>query len=1164
MKTNLSGAYGYAATQKYTEETDNRLEFHYYEEFAELVYATCLLFKEEAGIDLTAVTLQNEPLFHEPYGSGILDPEHFRKLTEVVGARLEAEGLSTKVAGPEHVFVGQGHSIPTYMDSIIAHDDADKYTMAFAYHGYDLLGTVSETPDKSFFDACKAKIVEAAYPKEFWMTEGGSIYEHSKDHSFVGTYKGVMANVTGLVGTLEYGDVSLFSYLPWEGNFFDGTARNQNFYATKQVVKHIRPGAVRVSTSIPTLNLRGTSFKTDSNLVSVIICRDAGTALTLDGDTLPDFFRVYQTTEVKQHEYLGLMMKDEILSLPRQSITTLVGKWNDQLPPTIDPIENQSVEVTAGPTTISLTGLSDGDGMTQGLTVSASSNKQFILPDPVVTYNYPENTATLAYDPTGDGLGTVTITVTVIDGGDPKSSVSEEFDIVVTGVNNAPTVDPVGDVNINEDAGQQTITVTGISDGDDGTQGIASIAVTGADPAVISSPQVNYTQGESTATITFNTLADANGNMTLDLMIRDNGGTSGGGVDTVKTSFAVNVAAVNDAPVIDPILIQNAVPDVQKTVNLSGIDDGDPELDQSITITATSLDPAKIPNPVTVNYTGGTDGSVSFTPATGSSGLCSIELTLNDGGGTSNGGVEITLDTFDVNITATADNNPTIDPISDITIPEDTTTVTIDMEGIGDGDAGTQAISVTAESDNSTLVDPEVTYTSNESTGSISFTPSADANGTAEITVTVEDEGGWQTLEVFTVTVLAVNDAPTIDLIADPPAIEMNSGEQTVALTGISDGDAETPQSLNITASSDNTVLIPGVINVSYISGPTGILSYTPANGEAGTASITVMVKDDGGTSNGGIDSNKVTFTVDVIDNNPPTIDPIADISIMEDDSEQTVNLSGIDDGNSGIQTLTVTATSNNQALIPNPAVNYTQGSATGTLTFTPVEDMNGTANIVVRVKDNGMDVTETFSVNVTAINDAPTIDPIDDYELSALLKDIIPKTITGITDGDPEEQSLSVTASSSNESFVSTSIEYTDGSSTGTLILEFDTTVTSGLAIITVTVKDDGGTENGGVDQVEETFTISFGNLIQLAQVNSLLAVYPNPVNDRVYVEMNDDDEFIIRISMYNMVGATILDKSINNISATSLDVSGITNGVYMLKVVTDKEVYIVKLIKE
>ena len=87
-----------------------------------------------------------------------------------------------------------------------------------------------------------------------------------------------------------------------------------------------------------------------------------------------------------------------------------------------------------------------------------------------------------------------------------------------------------------------------------------------------------------------------------------------------------------------------------------------------------------------------------------------------------------------------------------------------------------------------------------------------------------------------------------------------------------------------------------------------------------------------------------------------PTLDAIADVTIDEDATEQTVNLSGITAGSGESQPLRVTATSSSTGLIPNPSVTYTTANATGSIAFTPVSDASGTATITVTVEDGGLD----------------------------------------------------------------------------------------------------------------------------------------------------------------------------------------------------------------
>jgi hypothetical protein len=330
-----------------------------------------------------------------------------------------------------------------------------------------------------------------------------------------------------------------------------------------------------------------------------------------------------------------------------------------------------------------------------------------------------------------------------------------------------------------------------------------------------------------------------------------------------------------------------------------------------------------------------------------------------------------------------------------------------------------------------------------------------------------------------------VNLPPTIDAISDPAPILPNSPQQTINLSGISAGAGET-ESLTVTATSDDTALIPNP-TVNYASpNATGTLSYMPVAGAQGTATITVTVHDDGGTANGGVDTTKVSFKVRVAPpNQPPTIDPINDPSaVLEDSTTPTVvQLSGITGGAGENENLTVSAASSNTELVANPTVAYTSPNARGTLSFVPIAGAFGSATITVTVRDDGgtanggVDTTtRTFHVTVTQVNDAPTIDAIPDPP--PILLNSPPQTVnlTGITAGLNETQNLTVSAASNNTALIGNpTVIYTSPNSTAMLTYT-PVAGAKGTATITVTVHDDGGTANGGVDTTTRTFTVHVG----------------------------------------------------------------------------------------
>ena len=376
-----------------------------------------------------------------------------------------------------------------------------------------------------------------------------------------------------------------------------------------------------------------------------------------------------------------------------------------------------------------------------------------------------------------------------------------------------------------------------------------------------------------------------------------------------------------------------------------------------------------------------------------------------------------------------------------------------------------------------------VNYSSDNATGSITFQPVANTGGQTTITLTVFDAGldgnlatsadNGFTSTSFNVTINDTNAVPTINSISDVTTVE-DGATQQILLSGITAGPNET-QPLQITTSSNNTALIADPL-VTYISDQTtGSLTFTPLPNQSGNATITVQVTDGGLDGNLGTTHDNASKSTDfqitvTAVNDDPTIDALADVSISEDAPLQTVALSGISAGGGESQPIAVTVLSNNTDLIGQPILSYASPDSTGTVEFRPEANLSGTATITVRVTDGGLDAnlsttddnavtTESFDVEVTAINDLPTIDPVADVSVP---EDSATFTVglTGITAGLAETQPLAVTIENDNAKlFSSVTLDYLSDESTGTIHLT-PTTEASGTATFTVTVTD-GGLDN-------------------------------------------------------------------------------------------------------
>jgi len=648
-------------------------------------------------------------------------------------------------------------------------------------------------------------------------------------------------------------------------------------------------------------------------------------------------------------------------------------------PPTLDPIADLAINENAGGQNLNVTGIASGNpGQNQTLTVTAASSNPTLIPAPAINYTSPNTTGTLTFAPALNAYGTATITVTVNNGGASNNIVTQTFAVTVNPVNQLPTLAAIANLAINENAGGQNLNLTGIASGNPGQNQTLSITAASSNPTLIPTPTLNYTSPNSTGTLTFAPALNAYGTATITVTV-NNGGTSN---NIVTQTFAVTVNPVNQLPTLAAIanlaINENAG---GQNLNLTGIASGNPGQNQTLTVTTASSNPALIPTPA-VNYTSpNSTATLTFAPALNAYGTATITVTVNNGGASNN----IVNQTFCVTVNP-VNQLPTLAAIANLAINENASGQNLNLTGIASGNPSqNQTLSITAASSNPTLIPtPTLNYTSPNTTGTLTFAPALNAYGTATLTVTVNNGGTSNNIatQTFTVTVNPVNQLPTLAAIANL-AIKENAGCQNLNLTGITSGNPGQNQTLTVTAASSNPTLIPAPAVKYTTPSATGTLSLTPATNAYGTATITVTA------NNGGASNNIVTQTFSVTVNpvnQLPTLAAIANLSIKENVSSQTVNLTGIASGNPGQnQTLAVTAASSNPTLIPTPAVKYTSPNATGTLTLAPVHNGTGTATITVTVNNGGASnniVTRTFAVTVQS--SAKSVQPMSPTESQA------------------------------------------------------------------------------------------------------------------------------------------------------------------------------------
>jgi len=196
--------------------------------------------------------------------------------------------------------------------------------------------------------------------------------------------------------------------------------------------------------------------------------------------------------------------------------------------------------------------------------------------------------------------------------------------------------------------------------------------------------------------------------------------------------------------------------------------------------------------------------------------------------------------------------------------------------------------SITISSANQTLVpnDPShLRVTDAGTTELITINPAAHRTGTAEVVLTINRSGSSQTRTIH-VTVEQVNDAPTF-IRGVNQNIDEDSGAQSIFnwATDISAGAAdESGQTLSFQVTGNTN---PGLFTVAPSVSSAGTLTYSPVPETSGVALITIVLKDNGGTANGGRDTSAAqvfSITVNAVNDAPVNTIPLNQ-SVIENGS---------------------------------------------------------------------------------------------------------------------------------------------------------------------------------------------------------------------------------------------------------------------------------------
>ena len=473
-------------------------------------------------------------------------------------------------------------------------------------------------------------------------------------------------------------------------------------------------------------------------------------------------------------------------------LVTVTDPQQQNNPPNIVPIPSQTI--TQGANVSIPVSTSDPDGNPVTITVVSAT------PSIATATKISDQTINLA----GVSAGTTTITLTASDG---TLTSTYAFAVVVNPAqqqNNPPSIGAVPGQSV--EVGEQKDIVLSISDPDGHSTDFTFTVSTGA----VSATKINVN------TLRITGVSAGSANVTVTATDSPPSGTP----LSTNTVFSVTVTDP-PAPNQNPTLaaISNQTIDVGDTINID-LTMSDPDGD-SLTFSSTSSDPTKA-------TTGQIDAdTLSVTGV--SAGSATITVNVGDGNGGS------ASRTFDVTVNpATVPNQPPVlDPFSLQTIDVGQTIMVQITYSDPDGD--TVSVSPPPTSDDTNVA----TAFANNSELSITGV----GQGSAAITVTIDDGRGGTDSETLLITVNTANQNPIIGTVNGQMCTD---GETVDVSITYSDPDGDT---VTVTPSSDNPSVATASVNITTMTvscvaagNATITLDVTDGNGGSATASFPVNV----------------------------------------------------------------------------------------------------------------------------------------------------------------------------------------------------------------------------------------------------------------------------------------------------------------------------------
>ncbi|KPA13394.1 Concanavalin A-like lectin/glucanase [Candidatus Magnetomorum sp. HK-1] len=424
-------------------------------------------------------------------------------------------------------------------------------------------------------------------------------------------------------------------------------------------------------------------------------------------------------------------------------------------------------------------------------------------------------------------------------------------------------------------------------------------------------------------------------------------------------------------------------------------------------------------------------GEFIYTPSQNFSGTDSFTFKVNDG-------IEDSLPAKVTLLVTAVDDPPVIvNSISDIEVNEDSHQQVISLSNVfHDIDNDNQLIIKTIKSNsNPTAVKAEIV----DDHIILDFVP--EQYGSSDISILAESSG-LTTCEVFTVTIKAVNDPPSISDIS-----EQFTDEDTPLSILIDVHDIDTPfDKLTLNAFSMNeTIVANSKIKISS-KDSNYLITITPSLNQNGSTFIKLSLNDGENTVN-------KTFILQIKEvNDPPEISDIPNQEMDEDTILQIPFI--INDDDTPMHKLNVSITSSDPDMIKDEQIIVSGNNTNRSISITPVENASGKLKLTIQVNDGYETIQQTFDILIKEINDLPVVSNFPD---TISTNEDTPVTIEFSIDDDQTEPSdlLIIATSNNTELLPNTNISITGSGSKHFMSLTFNEHV-FGQAEISLQISDE------------------------------------------------------------------------------------------------------------